>query len=87
MRERNDADAFTASRRATLGTLAVLAGLLTLYGCDNAGPVDQAAEQAAQQVQDNAVERVDGTAAGPDPAANQPESAPVGTEKEDPQKP
>jgi len=87
MRRRNETDASTASRRATLGTLAVLAGLLTLYGCDNAGPVDQAAEQAAQPVQDNAVERVDGTAAGPDPAANQPGSAPAEAVKEDPQKP
>lgn len=87
MRRRNETDTSTASRRATMGTLAVLAGLLTLYGCDNAGPIDQATEQAAQQAQDNAVERVDGTAAGPDPAATRPGSAPPEAEKEDPQKP
>ena len=83
----DDFSAPAAPRRASWGTLAVLAGLLTLYGCDNVSPIDQAAEQAAPQAQDNAVERVDGTAAGPDPLAMQPGSAPAEAEKEDPQKP
>jgi hypothetical protein len=82
-----DTDVSAASRRAIIGTLAVLTGLLTLHGCDNAGPIDQAAEQAARQAQDNAVEQVDGTAAGPDPAATQPGSAPAEAEKEDPHTP
>ncbi len=76
-----------ASRHATLGTLAALAGLLTLCGCDNVDPIEPAAEQAVQQTQDDAVEQVDGTAAGPEPATIQPEPAPARADEEDPQQP
>lgn len=71
------------SRRATWGTLAVLTGLLTLYGCDNAGPI----EQSAQDLKENAVRMDDGTAAGPGPVETQPGSAPDQADKEDPPQP
>ncbi len=87
MRPENESKVSTASRRATIGTLAVLTGLLTLHGCDSAGPIDQAAEHAAQQAKEPAAGMDGGTAAGPDPAAVQPGSAPAEAEKEDPPKP
>lgn len=75
------------SRRAAWGTLAVLAGLLTLHGCDNVDPIDQAAEHATQQAKENAVEMDDGTAAGPGPVDTQPEPAPDQAGTEDPPQP
>lgn len=75
-------------RRATAGTLATLAGLMMLYGCDSADPVEQAAQEAVtQEMKESAVTEGDGTAAGPGPVEALPGSASDSAGTEDPQKP
>ncbi len=76
------------ARRAAIGTLATLAGLMMLYGCERPETVEPAAQQAvAQETKEHAVDVDDGTAAGPGPVDTTPGSAPDHAGKEDPPQP